>query len=233
MPASPSGCARASRHGVADARGVRLQPVTIAGPAGPLEGLLQERADREPRLTAVVCHPHPLYGGTLHNKVVHRAAGTFVAMGAAVLRFNFRGVGASAGQHDRGHGELDDARAAWRWLALRHPHARRWIAGFSFGAWIASRLAAEAPDCERMILIAPPVKTQDFSGLERTTVPKLVVQGTADTTCTPAALQARFPAWAEPKQLVWVEGATHFFDRQLQAFTHALHEALDALVPAP
>ena len=90
----------------------RLIAVTVAGPAGPLEGLLQERDGGAPAITALLCHPHPLYGGTLHNKVVHRLAATLHELGVAVLRFNFRGVGKSAGTHGRGEGELEDARAA-------------------------------------------------------------------------------------------------------------------------
>ena len=121
----------------------RLIRGSMPGSAGPLEVLWQEREGIESGIVAVVCHPHPLYGGTLNNKVVHRAASALHALGAAVLRFNFRGVGESAGSHDRGEGELDDARAAMRAARLRHPRARAWIAGFSFGSWIAARLAAE------------------------------------------------------------------------------------------
>src|SRR5438093_10530312 len=91
----------------------RLAHVMLEGPAGALEAVIQERHPGDHAITAVVCHPHPLYGGTLHNKVVHRVASTFHALGAAVLRFNFRGVGKSAGRHDYGVGELDDARTAW------------------------------------------------------------------------------------------------------------------------
>jgi alpha/beta superfamily hydrolase len=210
--------------------GVRLQTLEIAGPAGPLEALLQERHDEAPAITAVVCHPHPIYGGTLNNKVVHRAAAALLELGAAVLRFNFRGAGKSAGTHDLGIGELEDARAAWRWMEERHPNARRWIAGFSFGSWIGARLAAEEPACERMILIAPPVGTQDFSVLATCAVPKLVIQGTADDVCPPVRLREQWPGWADPKQVIWVPDASHFFDRQLPALAQALHEGLDPVV---
>jgi len=118
----------------------RLIPLMLEGPAGPIEALLQERGETPHDVIAVVLHPHPLYGGTLHNKVAHRVASTLFSMGAAVLRFNFRGVGKSAGTHDRGIGELADAHVALRWLAARHPGARQWVAGFSFGSWVASRL---------------------------------------------------------------------------------------------
>jgi alpha/beta superfamily hydrolase len=204
----------------------RLIQVSIPGPVGPLEGLLQEREGAPTTLTVLVCHPHPLYGGTLHNKVVHRVASTLHGMGAAVLRFNFRGAGASAGVHDRGEGELDDARAALALLRERHPGARRWIAGFSFGSWVAARLAASEPDAERMILVAPPVRTSSFEVLHRSPVAKLVLQGTADDVCPLALLEAEFPHWAEPKELITIDGASHFFDRQLGALGGALERAL-------
>ena len=207
--------------------GSRLVALALDGPAGPLEGLLQERGTRDHALAAVVCHPHPLYGGTLHSKVVHRAAATLHALGAAVLRFNFRGVGKSAGRHDQGEGEVEDTRAALQFLAQRYPRARHWLAGFSFGAWIAARLAAVEPRVERLILIAPPVVTSSFEALETLSIPKLVLQGTRDDVCPPEKLREQFPCWAEPKQLIEIEGATHFFDRQLGALADAMHQALE------
>jgi alpha/beta superfamily hydrolase len=209
----------------------KLIPVEITGPAGFLEGLLQERAGpREtphaPDFIALVCHPHPLYGGTLHNKVVHRAAAVLHELGGSVLRINFRGVGKSDGRFDRGAGELEDARIALRWLARRHPGARRWVGGFSFGSWVAARLAASEPSVAQAILIAPPVATESFDALHSCAVPKLVLQGTADDVCTPAALEAEYPNWAEPKQLVWIEGASHFFDRRLGPLAVALRDSL-------
>ncbi len=206
--------------------GSRLVPLTIAGPAGRLEGLLQENEARDHSIAALICHPHPLYGGTMHNKVVHRTAAVLYALGAAALRFNFRGAGSSEGHHDRGEGELSDARAALRFLTERYPHARRWLAGFSFGAWIAARLAAAETGIERLILIAPPVRSSSFAVLDSLAVPKLVFQGTDDDICPPAALRDPFAGWAEPKKLVEIPGATHFFDRQLGALAEAMHEAL-------
>ena len=206
--------------------GSRLVPLSIAGPAGRLEALLHEHETRDHSIAALICHPHPLYGGTMHNKVVHRAAAVLHALGAAALRFNFRGAGHSAGRHDRGEGELEDARAALGFLTERYPQARRWLAGFSFGAWIVSRLAAAETGIERLILIAPPVLNSSFDGLDSLSVPKLVLQGTDDDICPPAALREQFRRWAEPKKLVEIPGATHFFDRQLGALAEAMHEAL-------
>lgn len=204
----------------------RIVTLELAGPAGPLEALLQERDGVAPRIVAVVCHPHPLYGGTMHNKVVHRVASTLHGLDGSVLRFNFRGVGRSAGTHDRGKGELDDARCALAWLRERHPDVPVWIAGFSFGAWIAARLAAETAAAERLILIAPGVHTSSFEVLRTAPVPKLVLQGTADDVCRPEDLAREFPSWADPKRLIEIPGASHFFDRQLHELGQALLEGV-------
>src|SRR5439155_6666684 len=169
----------------------RIVHLEIAGPAGRLEAVLQHH-ETASGWAALVCHPHPLYGGTLHNKVAHRVAVTLHRLGATVLRFNFRGAGHSEGRFDDGRGELEDARAALAWLRAHEPGARLWAAGFSFGSWIAARLAAAEPDVERMILVAPPVTTSDFAALHQARKPKLVVQGTADTVCPPAELAPEF-----------------------------------------
>ncbi len=202
----------------------RLTQVDLAGPAGWLEAVIQESHEGTPAITAVVCHPHPLYGGTLHNKVTHRVASTLRDLGAATVRFNFRGVGRSEGTHDQGVGELEDARTAWGYARERWPGARRWLAGFSFGAWIASRLAAEERDVERVLLVAPSLDRGNFTAMRKTTVPKFVVQGSADTICPPNLLEADWKYWAEPKRLVMVDGAGHFFDRKLDALSAAVRE---------
>ena len=207
----------------------RLTPVVIGGPAGRLEGLLHERAVAPPAVAALVCHPHPSYGGTMHNKVVHRVASTLHDLGAAVLRFNFRGVGASEGAFDQGAGELEDARAALAFLRARHPGARLWLAGFSFGAWVAARLTASDAAAERVILVAPPVATESFEVLARSPTPKHVIQGAADDVSPLAQLEREFPGWSEPKQLLIVPGANHFFDRHLGALSEALSQALSGL----
>ena len=204
----------------------RLLPVEITGPAGRIEGLLQENEGVEPSSVALVCHPHPLYGGTLHNKVTHRLASTLHARGAAVLRFNFRGVGKSEGVHDRGRGEHHDSHALRDRLRRRHPQARAWVAGFSFGSWVASRVAAAEAVVEQLVLVAPPVHTQTFDEMRTCPVPKLVVQGTADEVCRPENLRRVFPLWADPKRLAWVDGASHFFDRRLVELGTAIDQGL-------
>ena len=207
----------------------RLASCTLQGGAGAIEALVQEHADASHAAMAVVLHPHPLYGGTMHNKVVHRVAGTLFELGASVLRFNFRGVGKSAGRHDRGEGELDDARLALTWMRERHPAAQVWVAGFSFGSWVASRLAASEPACEQLLLVAPPVHTQSFAEMRTSPVPKRVIQGLADDICRPENLTRALAGWAEPKQLVEVPGATHFFDKQLSQLSEAVRELMPEL----
>lgn len=204
----------------------RLLPLEIPGAAGNIEGLLQEYEGADHSLIAVVCHPHPLYGGTLHNKVAHRVASTLHTRGAAVLRFNFRGVGKSEGTHDRGRGELDDGLVVLETLRRRYPAASVWVAGFSFGSWVASRMAAAESAVERLIMIAPPVHTQTFEEMRGSPVPKLVVQGTGDEICKPENLARVFPTWADPKRLVEVPGGSHFFDRQLADLGSAIEQGL-------
>lgn len=211
----------------------RLTPIVLQGSAGRLEALLQERDAHEHLVTAVVCHPHPLYGGTLHNKVAHRVASALFGMGVAVLRFNFRGVGASEGSFDQGRGELEDAQASLAFLRERYPKARRWIAGFSFGSWVASRLAAGEADAEQLILIAPPVHTQTFEEMRTCVLPKLVIQGTADVICRPENLTRVFPEWADPKRLIEVPQASHFFDKQLPELAEAVLEGMRPAYPKP
>jgi alpha/beta superfamily hydrolase len=204
----------------------RLVALELAGPAGPIEALLQECESGSPAFAALACHPHPLYGGTLHNKVVQRLASTLHDLGGTTLRFNFRGVGGSAGHFDHGAGELEDARAGLAWLRARLPGTPLTVAGFSFGAWVAARLAASEPAVGRLVLVAPPVAGADFAVLRTAPVPKLIIQGTADETCPLVALEPEFATWAEPRRLVTVEGANHFFDRQLGGLVKALLEGL-------
>jgi hypothetical protein len=147
-------------------------------------------------------------------------------LGAAVMRFNYRGVGRSAGAYGEGEGELEDARAVLADLTARYPTARLWAAGFSFGSWIAARLAASAPAIERLVLVAPPAERAEFEALYRLPTPKLVIQGTRDELCPIERLEPEFAKWAGPKGLIRVQGATHFFDKQLGQLAHVLLEEL-------
>src|SRR5258706_4962234 len=150
----------------------------MEGPAGRLEALIEEPTDVPLRYAAVVCHPHPLFGGTLHNKVVHTLARSFRSGGAATLRFNFRGVGASEGHHDEGVGEAADTLAAVAWARTRWPAAPLLLAGFSFGAAVAIRAAAAA-DPHWLVSLAPAVDPGNLEGLVPPPWDWLVAQGGA------------------------------------------------------
>ena len=206
----------------------RVRKVAIPSPVGALEGVYEFVEGQAPRALAVVCHPHPLFAGTMHNKVVFRTAEAFQQKGFATLRFNFRGVGASPGTHDDGQGEQEDAKAAIGWLASQHPGVPLALAGFSFGGSVALNTG---PDDERVRLIwavAPGVGRRDFSHLALSDKPKGVVQGTADELCPLADLERAYPAWADPKAKYLIEGADHFFNERLREMQAALHAFLEA-----
>jgi alpha/beta superfamily hydrolase len=176
---------------------------------------------------AVLCHPHPLYGGTLTNKVVHTVARAFQELGIPTLRFNFRGVGASAGVHDAGRGEVEDAYAAIRWGSERWPARQLWLAGFSFGAFVAAR-AAGVIDAERLVLVAPPVARFDFSAVSAPRCPWLVVQGEADDLVDVRAVRAWTRALVPAPTLIILPGVDHFFHGRLHELKAALQGGLRA-----
>jgi alpha/beta superfamily hydrolase len=191
-----------------------------------LEALLEEPEDREPAEAALVCHPHPLYGGTMHNKVVYRLARGLRKSGSVVLRFNFRGVGRSGGEHAQGAGEVEDARAALAWLRERYPTLPYALAGFSFGSRVILRLGCElggsAAPPARLIAAGFPTSYGKQDYLETCYVPKIFVQSTHDEHGPRAALEALYPAIAEPKHLVWVEAHDHFFAGALERLEHEI-----------
>ena len=203
------------------------EPVTIPGPAGPLEGLTA-CPDRETRgVVAVVLHPHPRYGGTLNNKVVHYLSRTCNRLGVPSLRFNFRGVGASAGSYDGGRGETEDCLAAIDWVQSRRPGFGIWLAGFSFGAYVALRAATLRPQVRRLITVAPPVNLFDFTPLPPPACPWLLVQGGRDELVPTTAVADWCAGLANaPKQVV-LPDADHFFHGQLNALQGVLMETLD------
>ncbi|MGH9706154.1 MAG: alpha/beta hydrolase [Candidatus Acidiferrales bacterium] len=190
--------------------------IFLAGPAGRLEGLLwTQPPDVTPRLAAVVCHPHPLFGGTMHNKVVYQAAKALHLFGIPVLRFNFRGAGLSAGLHDRGQGEQGDVSAAIDYLAQEFPGVLVLLAGFSFGAWVGLRVGCGDTRVAELIGLGIPVDGSDLTYLGECTKPKLFVQGGNDQFGSRANVQALFETLPPPKRLVYVEGADHFFAGKL------------------
>lgn len=183
---------------------------------------------------AIVCHPHPLYGGTMHNKVVHRAAKAALQAGLPVLRFNFRGVGKSAGEFAHGGGEREDVRAALDLLSTRFPEVPVCMLGFSFGAVVA--LAVGTADRRVRALVAlgvPAGSAADLGFLRGVTKPKLIVQGTEDIFGTHGQVETLFASLAQPKRLHWVEGADHFFTGKLNAVQTAVRCFLQEVAAPP
>ena len=205
--------------------------VFISGPAGRLEGLLWDPSrihspEGRPPIAAVVCHPHPLFGGTMHNKVVYQIARTLDRLGVPSLRFNFRGVGLSAGKHDRGHGERDDVRAALDYIAAEFPGVPLMVAGFSFGCWVGLRVGCEDSRVKELAGLGPPIGDSDFSYLAASDKPRLFILGERDQYGSPeklAELIATFSKSARrDTKSVIVPGADHFFTGQLQDVDAAL-----------
>ncbi|HRO63274.1 alpha/beta fold hydrolase [Thermomonas sp.] len=209
------------------------EPLVIPGPAGRIEAALTLASAPTQPVLAVVCHPLPTEGGTMHNKVVTMAARALRESGVATLRFNFRGVGGSEGHFDEGRGELDDLRAVVRWARERHPDHTLWLAGFSFGAWIALRAAAEL-GAAALITIAPPVgRSWAFEGITLPAVPWLLIQGDVDEIVDPAAVRQWAAGLPKSPQLVEIEGASHFFHRKLMDLRGVVKNGVRGWLPAP
>jgi len=194
----------------------------LAGPAGQLEAVLWTPTGRAPTMVSVVCHPHPLFGGTLHNKVVYNATKSLDALGLAVLRFNFRGTGRSEGKHDRGEGERDDVRAALDFLASEFPDRPVLVAGFSFGCWVGLRVGCEDERVKLLIGLGTPVNSTDFSFLQRCAKPKLFVHGSEDQFGDPAKLRVLVDSLPGENQLVVVDDADHFFAGKIDQLNSAI-----------
>lgn len=190
------------------------EKIELAGPAGRLEAILESPADAAATAVAVVMHPHPQHGGTMHNKVAHTLARSFVHRGFAALRFNFRGTEGSDGHFDNGRGELEDALAAIAWLRERHPDKPLWLGGFSFGAAIAVR-AATTTDVDGLVSIAPAVH-RFSNGLDsQPQCPWLIVQGDEDELVDIDATLDWINGLDPGPELVVMEGAEHFFHGRL------------------
>ena len=183
----------------------------LEGPAGRLEALLEEPEDGEPREVALVCHPHPQHGGTMHNKVVYRIARGLRSAGAVVLRFNYRGVNLSEGEYAHGEGELEDARAALAYLRGRYPGLPFTLAGFSFGSRIVLRLGCEGIGARRVIAVGFPTTYKDRTFLEGCAVPRVFIQSTRDQYGSVSELEPLVASLSGPKKLILVEAADHFF----------------------
>jgi alpha/beta superfamily hydrolase len=200
--------------------------VSIAVTHGQLEGLLREPTSTTPFAAVVLCHPHPLGGGTMNNNVVYRAARALGDAGAAVLRFNFRGVGTSTGRHDDGVGEEDDALAALDFLATRHPRVPLWMACFSFGARVGLTVGARDPRVGKLLGIGLALRMFDYSFLNGCAKPKAIVQASLDEYGGRAEIEAAVAAMAEPRRLWVIDGATHLYPKHLDAFEHAASQAV-------
>ncbi len=211
--------------------------LVLSGPAGRIETILwstpEERGGARPPLAAVVCHPHPLFGGTMHNKVVYQTAKTIHRFGLPVVRFNFRGVGLSEGTHDKGSGEEDDVLAVIGFLAEEFPGVPLLVAGFSFGSWVGLRAGCGDARVAELIGLGLPVGDLDsrsFSYLDRCDKPKLLVSGEFDRFGPPKKLRAmveQFPPHAqENTRMAIVAGGDHFFTGHLPELDHAIAEWL-------
>jgi alpha/beta superfamily hydrolase len=211
-----------------------IRSLFIDGPTGQLEALLNSGAI-EPTHAAMVCHPHPVYGGTMHNKVVFHAMKALNSFGFPVLRFNFRGFGLSEGEHDHGVGEADDVRAALDWLD-REFHLRMIFAGFSFGAAVGLRVVCHDDRVKAVIGLGLPLAPLDESRydldfLHSCAKPKLFVSGSRDQFAPRASLEALVNSLPEPKKLVIIESADHFFEGRLREMREAVEGWIEETVP--
>jgi len=191
------------------------QDFILRGPAGKLECAIDVPNPEDERpATIVLCHPHPLHGGTMHNKVVTIMERAMRELGLRTIRFNFRGAGESEGEHDEGYGETDDLFAVTEWVRRTRPDDDLWLGGFSFGSYIALR-AAQNLQLGQMITIAPPVDRYEFSSVQHPNCPWLVVQGDEDEVVALEDVKCWIEDLDPPPDFLVMEMATHFFHRRL------------------
>lgn len=196
----------------------------IDGPSGALESLA-ENFDHSDNGIMIVCHPHPQHGGTMDNKVVHSLAKAGQELGLATLRFNYRGVGKSEGEYAQGIGETDDLLAVIDWLDDHFHGAPIWLAGFSFGAYVAMRASGQR-ETKQLITVAPAVNLLRFEGLKPPTCPWLLLQGTDDEIVPFEKVQAWLEQLDAPPETIFFEGVGHFFHGQLVKLRSTLVEKL-------
>jgi hypothetical protein len=208
----------------------KIQSLLIPSVEGHLEARLEWDPQRPPKLAAVVCHPHPLYGGTMHNKVVFRAAKAALQAGLPTLRFNFRGVGRSSGSFSEGVGEGEDVTAALDYLSARFPAVPVCLIGFSFGASVGLRVGANDPRVVALVGLGVPVASMNMDYLRGVLKPKLIIQGTQDVFAPRDQVEQFFLSLAEPKQIHWVQGADHFFTGKLEEVQRAIRGYLTSEV---
>ncbi len=209
-----------------------IQSLFISGPAGQLEALLEEPEEGAPRSAALVCHPHPQHGGTMHNKVVYRIARALRKTGSVVLRFNYRGVNLSQGEYGHGEGELEDARSALAVLSERYPQLPVILAGFSFGSRIVLRLGCSVP-AERIIAVGYPTSFPNSSSLGHCDVPRVFIQSTHDQFGPILSMEQYFQTLAGEKLLLFVKSKDHFFAGALDVFEEAVASVGDVAKRLP
>jgi uncharacterized protein len=190
-----------------------MQTESIRGPAGALQ-VLVERPEAQALALAVICHPHPLHGGSLSNKIVHQLARTFVDMGAVSVRFNFRGVGESGGEYDEGRGELEDLLAVIDWASQRWPGLSLWLGGFSFGGFIAIQAAAKL-DPQQLVTVAPAVNYFPEQSVDLPDTDWLLIQGDSDDVVPLSDVQAWEQQQPVPPVVRIIGGVGHFFHGRL------------------
>ena len=210
----------------------RIETLALRGPAGKLEALLEEPENGSAVEGAVICHPHPQHGGTMHNKVVYRLARGLRKSGCVVLRFNYRGVNLSEGSYDEGYGETEDARAALAELRLRYPALPLLLGGFSFGSRVALRLASQESSILRVISAGFPTRLAERDYVYQVQAPKYFVQSTHDEFSPREEFIQFFQSVPEPKHLDWIEGHDHFFAGKLDAFEAVIEGIGRSRLPA-
>lgn len=198
----------------------------FAGPAGSLEALF-DRPAGDPRAAVVFAHPLPTEGGTMHTKVVFQGAKALARIGCVVMRFNFRGVGRSAGSWDGGRGELDDYRAALDFMAAQYPRLQMWAAGFSFGSYIATTVGADDDRVCSLVAVAPPVDKYEFASVKMSTKPKFIIHGERDELIAPTLVREFYARLPEPKELAVIDRANHLFEGQASEVGDALEDLLE------
>jgi uncharacterized protein len=199
--------------------------IDIPAPHGRLEGLFWKV--ESPKAAAVVCHPHPLHGGTMHNHVTYRIASALRDAGVSALRFNFRGVGRSSGTHDEGRGEVDDAATALEFLAAEQPGVPLWVAGFSFGSRAALKLAVRDERIREVLGVGLAVELYDFSFLDGYARPKAFIHADRDEYGPLPKIEALVAKLPEPKKLFVVPQCDHLATGRLDAFEAVAREAVE------
>ena len=213
----------------------------VPGPAGPLEALLDEPSETRGvaadglvhlgtngalRAAVVFAHPHPQYGGTMHTKAVYQSAKALGRIGCAVLRFNFRGTGRSAGTFDGDAGESGDFKAALDFMHERYPGAPLWAAGMSFGAWIGLRVGAGDPRVSLLLGVSTPISRYDFGVVAASPKAKCFVHGERDEVCSLKDMRDFYARAVEPKELAVIDAADHLFDGKVSEVADAVEDLL-------